>query len=49
MLIMKKLAEIIQYRDNYLNKEELNKVHNRVLKKYDLLFLPNDIKESLIF
>jgi hypothetical protein len=45
----KKLAEIIQYRDNYLNKEELNKVHNRVLKKYDLLFLPNDIKESLIF
>jgi hypothetical protein len=45
----KKLAEIIQSRDNYLNKEELNKVHNRVLKKYDLLFLPNDIKESLIF
>ena len=45
----KKLAEIIQSRDHYLNKEELNKVHNRVLKKYDLLFLPNDIKESLIF
>ena len=45
----KKLTEIIQSRDHYLNKEELNKVHNRVLKKYDLLFLPNDIKESLIF
>ena len=45
----KKLADIIQSRDNYLNKEEINKVHNRVLKKYDLLFLPNDIKESLIF
>lgn len=45
----KKLTEIIQTRDKYLNKEELNKVQNRILKKYDLLFLPNDIKESLIF
>jgi DNA polymerase elongation subunit (family B) len=45
----KKLTEVIKTRDNYLNKEEINKVHNRVLKKYQLIFLPNDIKESLIF
>lgn len=45
----KKLQEVIKTRDNYLNKNEINKVHNRILKKYDLIFFPNDIKESLIF
>jgi hypothetical protein len=45
----KKLNDIIQTRDNYLNKEDLNKIHNRILKKYDLLFLANDVNESLIF
>lgn len=45
----KKLTESINNRDYYLNKNIINKVHNRVLKKYDLIFLPNDISESLIF
>jgi DNA polymerase elongation subunit (family B) len=45
----KKLDEIIKNRDNYLNKEDINKIHNRLLKKYDLLFLSNDVNESLIF
>lgn len=45
----KKLTEIIQTRDVYLDKQDLNKVHNRIVKKFDILFLPNDIKESLIF
>ena len=45
----KKLDDIIQNRDYYLNKLDLNKVHNRVLKKHDLLFLANDVNESLIF
>lgn len=45
----KKLDEIIKTRDSYLNKIDLNKVHNRVLKKHDLLFLANDVNESLIF
>lgn len=45
----KKLIESINARDYYLNKEIINKIHNRVLKKYDLIFLPNDISESLIF
>lgn len=45
----KKLTEIINTRDFYLHKEIVNKVHNRVLKKYNLIFLPNDISESLIF
>ena len=45
----KKLENAINTRNFYLNKEEVNKVHNRVLKKNDLIFLPNDIKDSLIF
>jgi hypothetical protein len=45
----KKLQEIINTREYYLNKQDINKVHNRILKKYNLIFLPNDIKESLIF
>jgi len=45
----KKLYEVIKNRDNYLNKTEMNKVHNRLLKKHNIIFLPNDIKESLIF
>lgn len=45
----KKLTEVIKTRESYLDKQDVNKVHNRVIKKLDLLFLPNDIKESLIF
>jgi len=45
----KKLTEVIKTREFYLDKQDVNKVHNRVIKKLDLLFLPNDIKESLIF
>ncbi len=45
----KKLTDVINTRDAYLEKTIINKVHNRLLKKYNVIFLPNDISESLIF
>ncbi len=45
----KKLTDVINTRDAYLDKTIINKVHNRLLKKYNVIFLPNDISESLIF
>lgn len=45
----KELKNIINTREQYLNKNHINKVHNRILKKMNLIFLSNDIKESLIF
>ncbi len=45
----KKLSDLIKNRDNFLNKDEMNKIHNRLLKKEDIIFLSNDINESLIF
>jgi DNA polymerase elongation subunit (family B) len=45
----KKLDDVIHNRDNFLNKTDINKIHNRILKKHDIIFLANDINESLVF
>jgi len=44
-----KLLSIINTRSNYLNNSELNIIKNKVKQKEDILFLGNDISESLIF
>ncbi len=43
------LSKLLQTREAYLNKEEVNKVYNRLVKKNNLIFLPNDISESAMF
>lgn len=45
----KRLNDLIKTRDSYLNKDDLNIIQNKVIKKHDLLFLSNDTNESLIF
>jgi hypothetical protein len=43
------LSKLIQTRENYLDKDDVNKVYNRIVKKNNLIFLPNDISESAMF
>lgn len=44
-----KLLNTINTRNNYLNKSDINIIKNKIKQKNDLLFLGNDLSESLIF
>lgn len=44
-----KLFNTINTRNNYLNKLDINIIKNKIKQKNDLLFLGNDLSESLIF
>ena len=43
------LIDTIKYRENYLNDEDVKYISNKVKRSHDLLFLSNDMSESLSF